>query len=37
MERMSAKEVRALIEWLKEHGHGSDEVANCVKYIADHT
>ena len=37
MERMSAKEVRALVEWLKEHGHDSDEIVDCVTYIADHT
>lgn len=25
--------VNKLIEWLKEHGHTSDEIVECISYI----
>lgn len=34
---MTAKETAAMIKWLKEHGHSSDEAVECVEYIAQNT
>lgn len=33
MEDMESKTVARLIEWLKKHGHTSDEIVECIEYI----
>ena len=33
MEEMEKVTVNRLIEWLKEHGHTSDEIVECIEYI----
>ncbi|MDO4345328.1 MAG: hypothetical protein Q4C50_11050 [Eubacteriales bacterium] len=33
MEDMEKVTVNRLIEWLKEHGHTSDEIVECIEYI----
>jgi hypothetical protein len=31
MEELEKTTVNRLIEWLKEHGHESDEIVDCIK------
>lgn len=33
MEDMERTTVARLIDWLKEHGHTSDEILDCIEYI----
>lgn len=33
MEEMEKGTVKKLIEWLKMHGHTSDEIVACIEYI----
>lgn len=33
MEDMEKVTVNRLIEWLKSHGHTSDEIVDCIEYI----
>ena len=32
LEEMTGKEIARLMEWLKAHGHTSDEIVSCVEY-----
>jgi len=32
---MTAAEMAALADWLKAHGHTSDDVVDCIKSIAN--
>lgn len=33
MEDMEKVTINRLIEWLKENGHTSDEIVECIEYI----
>ena len=33
MEDMEKVTINRLIEWLKTHGHTSDEIVECIEYI----
>lgn len=33
MEEMEKVTVNRLIEWLRAHGHTSDEIVECIEYI----
>ena len=30
---MQQKEIVLLIQWLREHGHSSDEIIDCIEFI----
>ena len=32
LDEMTGKEIARLMEWLKAHGHTSDEIVSCVEY-----
>lgn len=34
MDEMTTQEIAKLIEWLKAHGHTSDEIVSCIEHIA---
>lgn len=35
LDEMTGKEIARLMEWLKAHGHTSDEIVSCIEYIGN--